>query len=78
MIREMIQLAEEIYARGHAPSQDPKLNGEDFKDFAVRLGHLIEECGMTLRRYQERVEQQAFYIKRLENQIKELRDDSEA
>jgi len=78
MIRELIQLAEEIYARGHSPSHNPHEAGEELKDFAVRLGNLIEECGMTLRRYQERVEQQAFYIKRLENQIKEMRDDSEA
>lgn len=78
MIREMIQLAEDLYARGHNPTHNPIEAGEELKDFAVRLGHLIEECGMTLRRYQERVEQQAFYIKRLENQIKEMRDDSEA
>lgn len=76
MIRELIQLAEEIYARGHNPSQDPKLNGEDFQDYAVRLGHLIEEVGHAISKYQERIEQQAFYIRRLENQIKELKDDN--
>jgi len=75
MIRELIELAEEIYARGHNPNLDPQANGEDFKTFAVRLGHQIEEVGHALRRYQERLEQQAFYIKKLENQIKEMRDD---
>ena len=77
MIRELIQLAEDIYARGHNPYQDPVATGQELQDFAVRLGHLIEECGMTLRRYQERVEQQAFYIKKLENQIKEINDGSQ-
>jgi hypothetical protein len=75
MIRELIELAEEMYARGHNPNLDPVANGEDFKTFAIRLGHRIEEVGQVLRRYQERLEQQAFYIKRLENQIKEMRDD---
>lgn len=75
MIRELIQLAEEIYARGLNPNMDPIANGEDFKDYAVRLGHLIEEVGHAIRRYQERIEQQAFYIRRLENQIKELKDE---
>jgi hypothetical protein len=75
MIRELIELAEEMYARGHSPSQSPAANGEDFKTFAIRLGHQIEEVGHALRRYQERIEQQSFYIKRLENQIKEMRDD---
>jgi hypothetical protein len=75
MIKELIQLAEEIYARGHNPNLDPEANAVEFKEFAIRLGHLIEECGMTLRRYQERVEQQSFYIKKLENRIKELTEE---
>lgn len=74
MIREMIQLAEEMYALGHNPYQDPSANGSDLQTFAIRLGHLIEECGMALRKYQERIEQQAFYIRKLENELKELKD----
>jgi hypothetical protein len=75
MIRELIELAEEMYARGHNPNLDPVANGEDFKTFAIRLGHKIEEVGHTLRRYQERLEQQAFHIKHLQNRIKELEQD---
>lgn len=75
MIRDLIQLAEEIYARGHNPSLDPEANGADFREFAIRLGHQIEEIGMQMRRYQERLEQQAFHIRHLQNRIKELTDD---
>lgn len=74
MIREMIELAEEIYARGSNPNLNPEANGEEFKDFAIRLGHLIEEVGMAIRKYQEKLEQQAFYIRKLENQIKDLNE----
>lgn len=77
MIRELIQLAEDMYARGHNPYQDPVAAGQELQDFAVRLGHLIEDVGATLRRYQERLEKQAFYIKKLENQIKEISDGSQ-
>lgn len=76
MIREMIQLAEDMYSRGHNPNLDPSANADDFKEFAIRLGHMIEDVGMAIRRYQEKVEQQAFYIKKLENQIKEMTDDN--
>ncbi len=75
MIREMIQLAEDMYSRGHNPNLDPIANGDDFKEFAIRLGNMIEDVGMAIRRYQEKVEQQAFYIKKLENQIKELKEE---
>ncbi len=75
MIREMIQLAEDMYSRGHNPNLDPEANADDFREFAVRLGHMIEDVGMAIRRYQEKVEQQAFYIKKLENQIKELKEE---
>ena len=75
MIRDLIELAEEMYARGHHPSPDPRAAGEELKDFAVRLGHQIEELGTVLRQYQERLERQAFYIRRLENNIKEMKDD---
>ena len=76
MIREMIQLAEDMYSRGHNPNLDPIASAEELKDFAVRLGHLIEDAGMIIRRYQAKVEEQAFYIRRLENQLKELKDDN--
>lgn len=75
MIRDLIELAEEMYARGHNPSPDPRMGGEELKEFAVRLGHQIEELGTVLRQYQEKLERQAFYIKRLENNIKEMKDD---
>lgn len=75
MIRDLIELAEEMYARGHNPSPNPMAAGEELKDFAVRLGHQIEEIGTALRQYQERLERQAFYIKRLENNIKEMKND---
>lgn len=75
MIKELIQLAEEMYARGHNPNLDPEANATEFRDFAVRLGHQIEEVGMQMRRYQERLEQQAFHIRHLQNKIKELTDD---
>ena len=74
MIRDLIELAEEMYARGHHPSPDPRAAGEELKDFAVRLGQQIEELGMAMRQYQERLERQAFYIKRLENEIKDLKE----
>jgi len=76
VIRELIQLAEDMYARGHNPYMNPEANAEDLKEFAIRLGHMIEDVGMAIRRYQEKLEQQAFYIKKLENQIKELTDDN--
>lgn len=75
MIRDLIELAEEMYARGHNPNLSPEANAEEFKDFAIRLGHQIEELGTVMRQYQERLERQAFYIKRLENNIKEMKDD---
>jgi hypothetical protein len=71
----MIQLAEDMYSRGHNPNLDPEANADDFREFAVRLGHMIEDVGMAIRRYQEKVEQQAFYIKKLENEIKELKEE---
>lgn len=76
MIRDLIQLAEEIYARGHNPNLDPEANAAEFREFAIRLGHQIEEIGMQMRRYQERLEQQAFHIRHLQNRIKELTDDN--
>ena len=74
MIRDLIELAEEMYARGHNPNLSPEANAEEFKDFAIRLGHQIEELGTVMRQYQERLERQAFAIKRLENEIKELKN----
>lgn len=74
MIRDLIELAEEMYARGHNPSPDPRMGGEELKEFAIRLGHQIEEIGTAMRQYQERLERQAFAIKRLENEIKELKN----
>lgn len=74
MIRDLIELAEEMYARGHNPNLSPEANAEEFKDFAIRLGHQIEEIGTAMRQYQERLERQAFAIKRLENEIKELKN----
>lgn len=75
MIRDMIQLAEEIFARGHNPDLDPQANAAEFREFAIRLGNLIEEVGMAIRKYQERIEQQSFYIRKLENEIKDLKND---
>lgn len=75
MIRDLIELAEEMYARGHNPNLSPEANAEEFKEFAIRLGHQIEELGTVMRQYQERLERQAFYIKRLENEIKDLKEE---
>ena len=75
MIRDLIQLAEDMYARGHNPNMDPEANAAEFREYAIKLGHLIEEVGMQMRRYQEKMEQQAFHIKHLQNRIKELTDD---
>jgi len=75
MIRDLIQLAEDTYARGHNPNMDPEANAAEFREYAIKLGHLIEEVGMQMRRYQEKMEQQAFHIKHLQNRIKELTDD---
>lgn len=75
MIRDMIQLAEDMYARGHTPSADPESNAADFREFAIKLGHQIEEVGMQMRRYQERIEQQSAHINHLQNRIKELTQD---
>ena len=75
MIRDLIQLAEDMYARGHNPNLDPEANASELKEFAIRLGHQIEEVGMQMRRYQEKLEQQAFHIRHLQNRIKELTDD---
>lgn len=75
MIREMIELAEEIYARGNNPNLSPEANGEEFRDFAVRLGYLIEDVGMAIRKYQEKLEQQSFHIRHLQNKIKELTEE---
>lgn len=72
MIREMIQLAEEMYARGHNPSTDLEANAAEFREFAIRLGHQIEDVGVQMLRYQERIEQLSFHIKHLQNKIKEL------
>ena len=74
MIRDLIELAEEMYSRGHHPSPDPRAGGEELKEFAIRLGHQIEELGAAMRQYQERLERQAFHIKRLENEIKDLKE----
>lgn len=76
MIKDMIALAEEMYARGHNPNLDPEANATEFREFAIRLGHQIEEMGMQMRRYQEKLEQQAFHIRHLQNRIKELTDDN--
>lgn len=72
MIRDLIQLAEEMYARGHNPSIDPESNAAEFREFAIRLGHQIEDVGVQMLRYQERIEQLSFHIKHLQNKIKEL------
>jgi len=72
MIRDMIQLAEDMYARGHNPCADPESNAAEFREFAIKLGHQIEDVGMQMRRYQERIEQLSFHIRHLQNKIKEL------
>lgn len=75
MIKDMIQLAEDMYARGHNPCLDPEANAAEFREFAIKLGHQIEEVGMQMYRYQERIEQLSFHIKHLQNKIKELTQD---
>ena len=75
MIRDLIQLAEEIYARGHNPNLDPEANAAEFREFAVRLGYQIEELGAQMMRYQERIEQQTFLVRHLQNKIKELTEE---
>jgi peptidoglycan hydrolase CwlO-like protein len=72
MIRDLIELAEEMYARGHNPSTDPEANAADFREFAIKLGHQIEDVGMQMRRYQEHIERLTFHINHLQNKIKEL------
>ena len=75
MIKDLIQIAEDMYARGHNPNLDPEENAAEFREFAIKLGHQIEEVGMQMRRYQEKLEQQAFHIRHLQNKIKELTDE---
>ena len=75
MIKDLIQIAEDMYARGHNPNLDPEANAAEFREFAIKLGHQIEEVGMQMRRYQEKLEQQSFHIQHLQNRIKELTDE---
>lgn len=75
MIRDLIELAEEIYARGHNPHVDPEGNAAEFREFAIKLGHQIEEVGMQMRRYHDKIEQQDVHIRHLQNKIKELTQD---
>jgi hypothetical protein len=52
MITRLIELAEEMYAMKDNPPEDAGLH---FEDFAIRLGHLIQEVGGVLYMNQEAI-----------------------
>jgi hypothetical protein len=68
MITSLIELAEEMYEMRINPPDDV---GDAMEDFAIRLGHLIEEVGKELY-----FQQEAIRIKDLK--IQELTGESNA
>lgn len=62
MITSLIELAEEMYAMRQNPPDDV---GAALEDFAIRLGHLIQEVGGVLYMNQEAIRVKDLKIRQL-------------
>ena len=80
MLQELINLAEELYARGKDPYLAADANGAFMEEHAVKLGKMIEEVGKTLHYYHSKCQEQhdnrvwmQLKIKKLEEEILAIR-----
>jgi len=75
MIQELIELAEELYARGKNPYLAADANGEFMEKHAVKFGFLIEEIGKELQYMDCKCKEFYDAKMRLESRVKQLEFD---
>jgi len=71
-MNHLIELAEELYALGQNPFEDPNQNGDAMQDIAMELGQAIQETGNMVMRYQRDLKELTEKIQWMANRIIEL------
>ena len=73
MMEELALIAEEMYALGNDSFHEPHPKQHLFHRYAIRIANQLEILDKKISYYRTKAEEQAFQIRRLENDIKELK-----
>jgi hypothetical protein len=69
MLIRLIELAEEMYNLGQNPFLDSSANGAAIEDYAIQLGHLIQEVGKILELQKDAIKDRDEQIKALQHEL---------
>lgn len=77
MMDELALIAEEMYAMSVDPMLEHHPTRRHFNQYARRIGVLVSEISRRLHSNAAKIEEQAFQLRKLENEVRDLKKELE-